>query len=349
MEAKTKKHPLKRLIALEEHFTLPDLSARVIKYLTGLNGGVSPVSDTQRKLMQIVLPDDAISEIGARRLAYMDAAGISVQVLSYGPMSPQNLPDTVLAAELCAEANDRLSKLIAEHPTRFAGFALLPMSAPDKAAAELERAVRQLGFKGAMISGSMNGTFFDAPQFMPVFEKDADLGVPLFMHPAIISNKVVVDYYFKSDAWSDVAGTMFATAGYGWHADSGIALLRLILSGLFDKLPTLQIISGHWGELVPFYLNRLDDQQSKTLSLNQPISAYFKQNIYVCPSGFFNEHQLVYCANELGASHILFACDYPFLQPTDGKAFLEKSPLSKEDKERIAYKNTEKLPLVHSA
>lgn len=109
--------------------------------------------------------------------------------------------------------------------------------------------------------------------------------MPIYLHPATI-NPTVANYYYKSNQWSPVAAEMFASAGFGWHADLGVGVLRLILSGLFDELPELQIIVGHWGELVPFYLNRLDDQQSKTLQLRYKISDYFKRNIYITPSVF---------------------------------------------------------------
>lgn len=343
MEAKpARKHSLKKLITVEEHFTIKNISGKVMQYLTKMNGGVPPVSETQRDLMKIVLPDNAIEEVGARRLAYMDKAGISTQVLSYGAGSPQNIADVGLATELCREANETLAKMITTHPTRFAGFALLPVADAEKAAEELAYSVGQLGLKGAMISGTYNGTFFDEPQFLPLFAKAQELGVPIFMHPAIIQ-KQVADYYFNSSQWSAVAGAMFATAGFGWHADAGIALIRMIISGLFDKLPQLQIISGHWGELVPFYLNRLDDQLQKTINIQHKISDYFKKNIYISPSGFFDINQLIYAVNEIGAERILYACDYPFLIEENAKLFLEEAPLSISDKKKIAYGNVEKL------
>lgn len=207
---------------------------------------------------------------------------------------------------------------------------------------ELNRAVKELGFKGAMLSGTFNGRFFDEPEFLPIFSKAQELNVPLYMHPAIIS-KSIIEHYYKSDNWSSVASAMFASAGYGWHLDSGIAIVRLIASGIFDKLPGLQLISGHWGELVPFYLNRLDDQLSKTLKLNRKISDYYKSNIYVTPSGLFSEAQLQFVISEVGADRIIYSGDYPFLIDKNTKGFLETASISKEDKEKIAYRNAEKL------
>lgn len=333
---------LNKLITIEEHFIIPSINAKVMQYLTQKNNGVAPIGEAQKKLMKMVLPDNAIAEVGEQRLAFMDKTGISMQVLSYGAGSPQNITDIDLAVSLSQEANNELARLVQQHPTRFAGFALLPMADTNEAVKELTRCVNNLGFKGAIISGTFNGTFFDEERFHPLFAKAQELNVPIYMHPAII-DKEISDYYYKSNQWSDVAGLMFASAGFGWHADSGIALIRMIMSGLFDKFPNLQIISGHWGELVPFYLNRLDDQQAKTLKLNRTFKDYFKQNIHITPSGFFNENQLQYCVNEIGTDRIIYSADYPFLKDENAKLFLEKSNISKTDKEKIAFKNAEVL------
>ena len=232
--------------------------------------------------------------------------------------------------------------MIMQNPTRFAGFALLPMADTNEAVKELTRCVNELGFKGAMITGTFYGTFFDEEQFHPLFKKAEELGVPIYLHPATIDQNIAI-YYYKSKAWSEVASLMFASAGFGWHADSGIALIRLIMSSIFDKYPKLQIISGHWGELVPFYLNRLDDQQAKTLQLERSFSDYFKNNIYITPSGFFNENQLQYCINEIGADRIIYSGDYPFLKDDNTKSFLENSKISQKDKVKIAFKNAKQL------
>jgi predicted TIM-barrel fold metal-dependent hydrolase len=340
---KNKMKPLKKIITIEEHFVLKKISQRVAEFNSKQNGGILSNDPVQKELMAFVLPAfDDIEDVGDRRIKFMDESGIDIQVLSYGVGSPQNITDHKLAIELCQEANNELANLIKIHPTRFAGFAILPVADPNAAAEELNRAVKELGFKGAMLSGTFNGRFFDEPEFLPIFSKAQELNVPLYMHPAIIS-KSIIEHYYKSDNWSSVASAMFASAGYGWHLDSGIAIVRLIASGIFDKLPGLQLISGHWGELVPFYLNRLDDQLSKTLKLNRKISDYYKSNIYVTPSGLFSEAQLQFVISEVGADRIIYSGDYPFLIDKNTKGFLETASISKEDKEKIAYRNAEKL------
>lgn len=335
--------PLKKIITIEEHFTLKNISQRVAAFNIKENGGMAPNDTVQKELMAIGLPtNDDIEDIGERRIKFMNESGIDVQVLSYGPGSPQNITDKALAIELCQEANNELANLIKRHPTRFAGFAVLPVADPIAAAEELNRTVKELDFKGAMLSGTFNGHFFDEPGFLPLFSKAQELEAPLYMHPAVIPKNIAAHYY-QGNNWPAVAGAMFASAGYGWHLDAGIAIVRLIASGIFDRLPDLKLISGHWGELVPFFLNRLDDQLSKTLKLDHKISDYYKSNIYITPSGLFSNAQLKYVIDELGADKIIYSGDYPFLIDKNTRQFLETAPISQEAKEKIGYKNAEKL------
>jgi predicted TIM-barrel fold metal-dependent hydrolase len=335
--------PLKKIITIEEHFVLKNISQKVTAFNIKENGGVAPNDAVQKELTAIGLPtNDDIEDIGERRIKFMNESGIDVQVLSYGPGSPQNITDKALAIELCQEANNELANLIKRYPTRFSGFAVLPVADPTAAAEELNRTVKEAGFKGAMLSGTFNGRFFDEPEFLPVFSKARELNVPLYMHPAVIQKNIAA-YYYQSNNWPAVAGAMFASAGYGWHLDAGITIIRLIASGIFDQFPDLKLISGHWGELVAFFLNRLDDQLSKTLKLDRKISGYYKSNIYITPSGLFSNAQLKYVIDELGADKIIYSGDYPFLIDKNTRQFLETAPISQEAKEKIGYKNAEKL------
>lgn len=337
------KMSLKKIITIEEHFVLRSVSQKAQAFNTKQSGGTLSINPVQSELMKLVLPtNDDIEDIGERRLKFMDDSGITMQILSYGAGSPQNIPDISLAIELCQEANNELAKLIKFNPNRFTGFALLPVADPVEAAKELNRAVVELGLKGAMLSGTFNGRFFDENDFFPIFSEAQRLNVPIYMHPAIIQ-KSVADYYYQSNNWPQVASAMFATAGFGWHIDSGIAIIRFIASGIFDKLPKLQLISGHWGELVPFYLNRLDDQLGKTLQLERKISDYYKSNIYVTPSGLFSEAQLKFAISEIGADRIIYSGDYPFLIDKNTRSFLENASISNLEKEKIGYINAEKL------
>lgn len=333
--------PLKKIITIEEHFILKNISQKVVAFTIKENGGIVPNDEAQKELMKIGPSNEDIEDVGERRIKFMNKSGIDMQVLSYGAGGPQNITDKTLAIELCQEANDELANLIKRYPTRFAGFATLPLADPTAAGEELSRTVKELGLKGAMLSGTFNGRFFDEPEFLPLFSKAQELNIPVYMHPGFIS-KTVAAHYYQSNNWPTVAGAMFASAGYGWHLDSGIAIVRLITSGIFDKLPDLKLISGHWGELVPFFLNRLDDQLSKTLSLDRKISEYYRSNIYITPSGLFSNAQLKYVIDELGPDNIIYSGDYPYLIDHNTRQFLETAPISQEAKEKIAYKNAEK-------
>ncbi|WP_432709969.1 amidohydrolase family protein [Pedobacter sp.] len=332
-----------KIITIEEHFMLKNISQRVTAFNIKQNGGMPPANAAQKDLMALVLPTmDDIEDVGERRITFMDESGIDMQILSHAAGSPQNITDKKLAIELCQEANNELAGLIKLHPTRFAGFAVLPVADPEAAAEELHRAINELGLKGAILTGTFNGSFFDEEEFLPIFNKAQFLNVPLYLHPAIIQ-KEIAQYYYHSNNWSPVASAMFAAAGYGWHIDSGISVIRLIASGIFDKLPNLKLISGHWGELVPFFLNRLDEQLGITLKLNRKISDYYKSNVYVTPSGLFSESQLQFAISELGATQIIHSGDYPYLIDYNTRQFLENATISTDDKERIGYKNAEKL------
>ncbi|MFH6991170.1 amidohydrolase family protein [Flavobacterium sp. FlaQc-48] len=335
-------HSTFKIITTEEHFALKEISQKVFGFNTSKSTFNSSSNQVQKELMSIALPNtDVIEDLAALRIKFMDDSRIDMQILSYGPGSPQNITDKILALDLCNQANNELARLIKIYPTRFSGLAVLPMADPIAASEELERSVN-LGLKGAMLSGTYNGRFFDHPEFLPVFYKAQDLNIPLYMHPAPISENIASSYY-QSDQWPAIAGAMFAGAGYGWHLDSGIGIIRLIISGIFDKLPALKLISGHWGEMVPFYLNRLDDQLGKTLKLDRKISEYYKSNIYITPSGLFSEAQLQFAISQVGSDQILYSGDYPFLIDKNTRSFLENASISNEDKEKIGYKNAESL------
>ena len=238
-----------KLIAIEEHFQAPvlKLSASADGFGQAM-GTFNPMAGRLAKL----------DELDEARLADMDAAGIDMQVVSQtvGPM-----PDPSAAVALAAEANDQLAKAIASHPARFAGFAMLPMSDPTAAAGELERSVRSLGFKGALVNGTQSGRFLDDRFFWPVFECAEQLGVPIYLHPGEPPAAVRAVYY---DGLAPAAGQMLATAGWGWHVETGLHALRLILGGVFDQFPALQIIIGHMGEAVPFMLARTSPNPRST-------------------------------------------------------------------------------------
>jgi uncharacterized protein len=322
-----------KIIALEEHFSNAAIEEAVGKRMPDL---------ISKSIGTYLHSDDRSQEqdLGADRLKHMDEIGIDVQVLSYTAPGLQVLPTTE-AVPLARDANDQLAAAVAKHPDRLAGFATLPTSNPQAAAVELERAVRQLGFVGAMINGRTQDRFLDDPQFHPLLEAAEALDVPLYLHPTIPPKAVQDAYYAGLDP--DVS-IHLATAGWGWHMETGIHALRLILAGTFDRYPRLQLILGHWGEMIPFYLARVDGFLAPVSKhLQRRVSDYFLQQVYVTPSGMFTLPPFLLTLQIMGADRIMYAVDYPFVAGDQARTFLETAPISPADKEKIAHGNAEKL------
>jgi hypothetical protein len=242
---------------------------------------------------------------------------------------------------LARRTNDLVAATIAKYRTRFQGFATLPTAAPKEAAAELERAVTRLRLVGTMLCGRTRAKNLDHPDFLPIFETAARLGVPLSVHPQIPQRAVREVYY---SGFSDLIDTAFATFALGWHYEAGIQFVRLILAGVFDKYPDLQIILGHWGEVVLFYLERLK-ALGRVAHLQRPIADYIRQNLYVTPSGMWSQPYLQRTLELVGPERILFSTDYPYQYRPGGpgRSFIEEAVLSPEQKELFAHGNWERL------
>ena len=322
-----------RLITLEEHFTAKEIIEENNKF-------ISAPSDFYKRMVFI---GNALTDIDKERIAFMDKNKISMQVLSYTSPVADTVP-TSEAVRICKRANDILAEAVRANPERFAAFATLPMADPVEAAKELERCVKEYKFCGALIAGQFQGHFYDEKNFFPIFEKAAELDVPISFHPAPI-NKMIEDYYYTSPEYSSFIAGQFASAGFGWHLDVGIHEVRLILSGLFDKLPNLKIIAGHWGEDIPAYLERLDYMMTpENTGLKKKISDYYKENFYITPSGISSPMQFEYIVKLMGAEHVMWAIDYPYIRPENFYEFLMSADfLTDEEKELIAHKNAEKI------
>lgn len=278
-------------------------------------------------------------DMGEGRLKDMDAAGIDMQVLSYGGFPQFALKEQ--SAALNRAANDRLAEAVAKHPNRFAGFATLPWGQPDEAAQELERAVKQLGLKGALLNGRPSEHFIEHSDYAGLLAKFNELRVPLYLHPGVPVQAVQQAYY---DGFSNEVTARLSMFGWGWHHEAGIHLLRLILSGVFDRHPHLQVISGHWGEMLPFYLQRLDDSIPQAATgLKRSITQTFKEQVFVTPSGMLTLPHFNFIYELVGADRILYSIDYPYQTLDGARAFIENLPISQAEKELISYKNAKKL------
>jgi 2,3-dihydroxybenzoate decarboxylase len=324
-----------QVIALEEHY----LDAEVKSHITGIDVTRAP---------KIV---ERLDDVGAGRIAEMDAAGIDMQVLSHGAPSVQKIADAELAVRLARAANDRLAETVRAHPDRFAAFAALPTPDPKAAADELERTVTRLGFKGAMIHGLTNGLFIDDRRFWPILERAAKLDVPLYMHPSI-PHPAVIEAYYKD--YIERFPTILRAA-WGFTVETATQGIRLILSGVFDEYPGLKIILGHLGEGLPMMLWRINmgfsrDSYQLAGATNEALSKagksfrdYFCEHFYITTSGFFSNPALLCCVQELGIDRIMFSVDYPFVENRPGMEWLPHIPLCAEDQAKIMSGNAKRL------
>ena len=322
---------MKQLIALEEHFLTADIRAAWAASPIGLEGtGSFDRGEIEERL----------DDLGEHRLALMDESGVDVQVLSVTTPALHNL-DPEASVSLARRTNDLIAATVAKYPARFQGFATLPTAAPEEAALELERSVTRLGLMGTMLCGRTRDKNLDHPDFSALFETAAKLRVPLFVHPQIPQRAVREIYY---SGFGDQIDTAFAAFGLGWHYEAGIQFVRLILAGVFDRHPDLQIILGHWGEVVLFYLERLGSL-ARVASLKKPIIDYFRQNLYVTPSGMWSQSYLQRTLEIVGPERIVFSTDYPYqYRPgRPGRSFLEEADLSPEQKELFAHGNWDRL------
>jgi predicted TIM-barrel fold metal-dependent hydrolase len=273
-----------------------------------------------------------LDDLGAGRLADMDAAGIDLQVLSQAGSAAAGT-DGAVAVALARDANDRMAEVVASRPDRFAAFATLPAGDPGAAAVELERAVRQLGLRGALVNGRPGGLFMDHPSHWPVFECAEALGVPVYLHPAEPPAEVQQAYY---DGFRPDVSRQLGRAAWGWHIETGLHALRLILGGVFDRFPRLRVIIGHM-------LARTDTVMDGITGLQRPVAEYFREHFYVTTSGFFTQPPLLCTLLVLGAEHIIFSVDYPYSTNEEGRSFLQTAPISPADLEKIAHGNAERL------
>lgn len=312
-----------RLITLEEHMLSPSLKDEAI---------AAGIQNAGPNILERLL------DVGAGRLADMDAGHVSVQVLSQ--------PDVGVGLEGpegCWQANDYLRAAINTHPDRFAGFAVLPMAFPELAAAELERSVTDLGFKGAMLWNHLkNGTYYDSPAFYPVFSTAQDLDVPLYLHPTI----PIPDIAAKLYAGNYLPGTaaILGGAAWGWHVDVGLHVLRLYAAGVFDLFPRLKLIIGHNGEGLPMFMDRVGQQGLRN---GTSFSEVWKRNVWCTTSGFFTVRQFRQLLQVSPIERVLYSVDYPFEETTDGWGFVEElareGVLTREEMDAFAFGNAERL------
>jgi len=321
-----------KTITLEEHFASPHY----------MDGPGKPMKEQLSKLegnpMQRV-PEQLV-DLGEKRIAEMDAAGITMQVLSLNAPGVEQM-DANEAVSMAKETNDFLLSGINNHPERFAGFAALPMANAKAAVAELERCMKETGFKGAVINGHIRGKYLDDQSFWPVLECAEALNAPIYLHPTMPPAQVQEAYY---SGFSPMVSNMLAMAGWGWHIETAVHIIRLVLGGTFDRFPNLQFIIGHMGEGLPFMMERMNKVlRPEVTKLQRSMNEYLRENVYYTFSGFNYIQNFINLLMEVGTDRIMFSADYPYAPMKEATTFLEQLPVSSKDRERIAYGNATTL------
>jgi gamma-resorcylate decarboxylase len=280
-----------------------------------------------------------------QRLRLMDESGVEIMVVSLNAPAIQAIPDVAQAAEAARHANDILAAEVAKRPDRFAAIAALAMQDPDVATRELTRCVKELGFKGALVNGfSQVGTpdtavYYDLQQYRPFWAMVEALGVPFYLHPRNPLPDSIPGY--EGHAWLN-------GPTWGFAAETAVHALRLIGSGLFDAHPRLQIILGHLGEGLPYYLWRIDNRNNwmkapHRYAARKRVADYVRGNFHMTTSGHFSTPALNDAIAEIGVERVLFSVDYPFEDISDAAAWFDHAPLSETDRRKIGRTNALRL------
>lgn len=314
-----------RIVALEEHFMVPSLVNA--HFDQSSNPGLN---STTR---------DRLADLETGRLRDMDAHGISQQIIS-ATLPGADLLDGDAGIRFARDTNDALARAVRRHPHRFGGFAHLPMRAPEAAADELERAVRDLGFTGAMVNGLTQDRFLDDQRFDPILQRAAALDVPIYLHPNIPPKAVYETYYAGLPALSS---GLLASGVFGWHSECAIHVLRLALAGTFERHPNLTLIVGHMGELLPFVLARADNVLMRHAGFTQPVSETIIRQVYITTAGVFTIPPFLNALMTFGVDRIMFSVDYPYSDNAQGQSFMESLPLSPADRMKVAHGNADRV------
>lgn len=293
------------------------------------------------------LEEIGLSDLGQRRIGNMNAGGLNVQILSAHTPSVQNVPGRK-GIDLAYRLNRQLvDGPMAKYPDRFKAFATLPLRSPEAAADELERSVREYGFLGALTNGHIAKKYLDHPDFEPVLARAVALDVPIYLHPGYPADDVFKIYYSttRSEYTEEYQDYIFSGSGYGWHQEVLIQCIRMITYGVFDRFPTLKIIIGHMGEGLPFYYERIVNDMGEPTknSLQKPIEQYFQDNFWVTTSAFPQTELLDLLLKYISVDRVMFATDYPFADIKEQTDWFRGVDLPREDKEKIAFRNAEKL------
>lgn len=285
--------------------------------------------------------NDRLQDLGAQRIADMDATGIDHQIIALTSPGVQVF-EPAEGSALAVEANDVLHDACKAHPTRYTGMVAVAPHDPANATKEMERGIRKLGFKAVIINSHIRNEYLDAPKFWPVFEAAEALNVPIYLHPNSPSKQMIAPFLESG----------FDGAVFGFGVETGLHLLRIIAAGVFDRFPKLNIIVGHAGEALPFWLYRLDYMHAATVrsqrypfmkTLAHPISHYLRNNVYITNSGVAWQPAIEFCQKVIGVDRILYAMDYPYQYELDEVKACDAMTIPAADKKAFYQTNAERV------
>jgi 5-carboxyvanillate decarboxylase len=315
-------------IAVEEAFMIPEIA--------GLDSNRVPGRSESSKLRAYIMK--SLLEMGDERIKAMDEDGIAMQLCLVAGIGLQDI-DPVKGNELAALANDRLAEMVRKYPSRIAGLAGFAPRDPARAAQELERAVKKLGLKGGIVNSHSLGEYLDDKKFWPIFEALQAMDVPLYIHPRDPSPQMIKPF--------DVFGFK---VGWSWAAEVGTHIIRLIGNGVFDQFPRLQIVIGHMGEGLPFFIDRIDnryfwehDMAAAPPRLKRKPSDYIRENMVVTTSGMNYSAPLLLAIQTLGIDNVLFAADYPFETVRESVEAVDNLAIADRDKEKLYSLNAKRV------
>jgi 2,3-dihydroxybenzoate decarboxylase len=329
--------PYKR-IATEEAFCPPEMLKRYRKLIDdkavddiGFNSmwGFYTSADSPR--CQFIR--DHLVDVDDKRLRHMDAAGIDIAVLALTSPGVQVM-NAAEGTEFAIYANDWLADAIRRHPTRYAGLAACAPQDPAAAAKEIERGVASLGLNGVIINSHTGGEYLDDPKFWPIFEAAEALDTPIYIHPNTPNNRLIGSLLERG----------LDGAIYGFSVETGMHILRLIIAGVFDRFPKLQIVIGHVGESLPFTMYRLDYMHQASVAsgryeemkpLKRKVSDYMRENLHYTNSGVAWAPPIKFMQETIGVDRVLYAMDYPYQYKVEEVTSLDGTDM--EDAAKAAF------------
>lgn len=309
-------------IALEEHFVLNE-PAHLERWHTLVPDIPRPAFDKLRPV---------ITDVGERRLEAMSRANIDLAVLSNVGVV-QGVLDPTPALQIAREANDYLAETVRQHPSRYAGFATVPLPDPAAGADELERAVRQLGMKGVMVFGHTNGKYLDDDRFRPFWERAEALDTPVYLHAA--------DPLVMPPTYAGRPELIGAT--WSWTAETAAHTLRLIFGGVFERYPKVRLLLGHLGETLPYLLWRLDARAGAFGGEDVKPAETLRRNVAVTTAGMFSDEPLTCALQGMGEEAVMFSVDHPFESMAAADEWFQKAPLSEGAREKVSWGNAARI------